>query len=105
MKPVSSRVVLPDEKYGWNADLSLLDADQFEYETYENWFLGSYGKRQRWLLRNQMILRCFYPKYKTSFSYVIPDFEIDKTGDYSIVYNMSEVEEKDYYNKKSIRSL
>ena len=88
-----------NEKYGWNADLSLLEADQFEYEIYENWFLGSYGKKATLVAAKPDDFTLLYPKYKTSFSYVIPDFEIDKTGDYSVVYNMSEVEEKDYYNK------
>jgi hypothetical protein len=88
-----------NETYGWNADLSLLDADKFEYVTYKDWFLGSQGKKVTLSRCQPDDFTLLYPKYETSFHYIVPAEGIDTTGDYSVVYNMAEVEECDYYNK------
>jgi hypothetical protein len=85
--------------YGWNADLSLLDADQFDYVTYEDWFLGSRGKKVTLSRCQPDDFTLLYPKYSTSFSYYVPAEGIDTIGDYSVVYDMSQIEECDYYNK------
>jgi hypothetical protein len=87
-----------NENYGWSADLSLLDADQFEYVTYENWFLGSQGKKVTLARCQPDDFTLLYPKYNTSFHYYVPAEGVDTLGDYSVVYNMSQVEECDYYN-------
>jgi hypothetical protein len=88
-----------NEKYGWNAELSLLDADQFDETVYEDWFLGSKGKKVTLSKCQPDDFTLIYPKYETSFHYCIPDKEMDIVGDYSIVYDMSAIEECDYYNK------
>jgi hypothetical protein len=87
-----------NENYDWNADLSLLDADQFDYVTYENWFLGSQGKKVTLAKCQPEDFTLFYPKYETSFHYCVTEIEIDTIGDYSVVYDMAQVEECDYYN-------
>jgi hypothetical protein len=88
-----------NENYGWNADLSLLDAEQFDYVTYEDWFLGSQGKKVTLSRCQPDDFTLLYPKYDVSFHYYIPTKEIDTIGDYSVVYDMSEIEDCDYYNK------
>jgi hypothetical protein len=88
-----------NENYGWSADLSLLDADQFDYVTYVDWFLGSQGKKVTLSRCQPDDFTLLYPKYNTSFHYYVPVEGINTTGDYSVVYNMSQIEECDYYHK------
>jgi hypothetical protein len=88
-----------NETYGWNADLSLLDADRFDYTTYENWFLGSQGKKVTLSRCQPDDITLFYPKYETSFRYYVPAEGIDTTGDYSVVYDMTQISNCDYYYK------
>jgi hypothetical protein len=88
-----------NENYGWNAELSRLDAGQFDYVTYEDWFLGSQGKKVTLSICQPDDFTLLYPKYDTSFRYYVPAEGIDTIGDYSVVYNMSQIEECDYYNK------
>ena len=88
-----------NDKYGWNSDLSLLDANQFDYVTYNNWFLGSQGKKVTLSRCKPDDFTLLYPKYKTNFHYYVPTKGIDATGDYPIVYDMTQIEECDYYKR------
>jgi hypothetical protein len=87
-----------NENYGWNADLSLLDAEQFDYVTYKDWFLGSQGKKVTLARCQPDDFTLLYPKYNTSFRYYVPTEGIDTIGDYSVLYDMSQIDECDYYN-------
>lgn len=88
-----------NEKYGWNADISLLDSDKFNYKTYKDWFLGSQGRKVTLSICEPDDFTLLYPKYDTKFHYCVPAEGVDAIGDYSVVYNMSQVEIRDYYNK------
>jgi hypothetical protein len=77
----------------------LLDADQFDYTTYENWFLGSQGKKVTLSRCQPDDITLFYPKYETSFHYYVPAEGIDTIGDYSVVYDMTQINNCDYYYK------
>jgi hypothetical protein len=88
-----------NDRYGWNAELSLLDTNQFEYKIYKDWFLGSQGKKVTMAHCEPDDFVLLYPNYETRFHYYVPDKRIDTVADYSIVYDMSQVEECDYYNK------
>ena len=86
--------------YGFSANTDLLNLNRFKQVVYSRWFLGSYGKklpRDREVEPDDFIL--LYPKFRNRFHLIIPDKDIDKKGDYSIVYNMEQVSEKDLYNK------
>jgi hypothetical protein len=86
-----------NDRYDLNADLSLLDSDNFDYVTYENWYLGSQGRKLTLARCEPDDFTLFYPKYETSFSYIVPDKGIDIVGDFSVTYDMSQVEKCDYY--------
>lgn len=88
-----------NEKYGWNTNLSLLNDDKFDYVTYKNWFLGSKGKKVTLSRCQPDDFTLLYPKYNTSFHYYVPAEGIDTIGDYSVVYDMSQIDECDFYNK------
>jgi hypothetical protein len=86
-----------NDHYGWNADLSLLDPEQFDYVTYEDWFLGSQGKKVTLARCQPDDFTLIYPKYETRFHYYVPSKKIDAAGDYSIVYDMTQIETCNYY--------
>lgn len=81
------------------ADETLLNTDQFTFENYENWFLGSQGKKVTLAQTEPDDFCMIYPKYHTQLRCVIPSREIDETGDFSVTYNMQQMDKKDYYDR------
>lgn len=88
-----------NENYGWNADLSKLDITNFDEILYPNWFLGSQGRKVTLAATDPEDFVMILPKYDTNFHYVIPSIGMDEEGDYSITYNMDQIEVCDYYLK------
>ena len=86
-------------EYAYSIDLSLLNVDKFTVVIYPSSFLGSHGRKVTLALTEPDDCVLFYPKYPTLLHYQIPDNDINIQGDFSITYNMSQVEEIDYYNK------
>lgn len=84
--------------YGWSSDTTKLDLEQFDLETYPDFFLGSQGKKVTLSRTTPDDFTLLYPKYDTLFHYVVYDNGIDDVGDYSICYNMNGLGNRDYYN-------
>lgn len=90
-----------DEQYGFKYDKELFDIKNYNVKTYENWFLGSQGKK---------VGRFFTPYGADDFDVITPKFETDlieeqplknwrREGDFTqTVMYMGNVENKDYYN-------
>lgn len=89
-----------NDTYGWNADVSLLDADRFDYKTYKECFLGSFGVKATLSRCRPDDFTLLYPKYDTKFHCRVPAEGINVIDDYSVVYNMSKIEDSDYYNNR-----
>lgn len=87
-----------NEKCDYSIDTSILEDDKFEYVVYEDWFLGSYGKKVTLALTTPEDISLIYPKYPTDFRCIMYNTGIDKTGDFSVIYKMDFIEKKDYYN-------
>ena len=85
--------------YGFQSDLSLLDLERFEIKTYPEWFLGSFGKKVTLARTQPDDFQLLYPRYETEFHYRVAKENIDAVHDYSVVYDMEQIDEKDYYNK------
>ncbi|MBE6909134.1 MAG: hypothetical protein E7474_06135 [Ruminococcaceae bacterium] len=85
------------EKNRYDVDPSLLSSDQFTTVLYPSWFLGSQGKKVTLSVTTPDDFSLLYPVYDTRIHFSIPDAEIDMCGDFSVVYDMSQVEKKDYY--------
>lgn len=81
------------------ADETLLDTDRFTFEKYENWFLGSQGKKVTLAQTEPDDFCMIYPKYETLLRCVIPSRNFDETGDFSVTYNMRQMDKKDYYER------
>lgn len=88
-----------NQEYEGTIDTSGLQPDNFTSKVYEEWFLGSYGKKVTLGKAKPEDFSLLYPNEKTLFHYVIPSLGIDSEGDFSITYNMETVEPQDYYNK------
>ena len=81
---------------GFNTNPSLLSSDRFDYVVYEDWFLGSQGKKATLVQATPEDISLIYPKDKPLFHYVIPNMGIDEIGDFSVTYMMEYINEKDY---------
>ena len=92
-----------NENYGFNADVSRLDSDQFDQKIYKDWFLGSRGKKVTLSRTEPDDFEVLYPKYETKLHFTAPAAHVDSFGDYSIIYNMEDIAEKDLYGKNPYR--
>ena len=81
---------------GFDTDPLRLSPDRFDYVVYEDWFLGSQGKKATLEQATPEDISLIYPKESSRFHYVIPNMEIDEVGDFSVTYMMDCIEEKDY---------
>jgi len=84
---------------GYNFDSSVLDSDNYTYDVYPDWFLGSEGKKVTLKVVDPDDFTLIYPNYKTFIHYQIPNLGIDEYGSFEITYDMECVDEIDYYNK------
>jgi len=82
--------------YGYQADLSRLDASNFRDERYPSWFLGSYGIKLTLASVQPEDFYLSYPLYPTSFHLSIPSMKIDRQGDFSILYDMTQMKPASY---------
>lgn len=87
------------ESYGYAVDLTVLNDDRIKSVLYPSWFLGSQGKKERMRESFPDDFTLFYPAYKTDLHYKVLNKYIDADGDFSILYDMSQVNERDYYGK------
>lgn len=85
--------------YEFQIDLERLNPDNYTSVIYEDYFLGSLGRKVTLGQAEPEDISLLYPDYKTSLHFEIPSIGIDLTGDFSITYNMEAVSEIDYYNK------
>jgi hypothetical protein len=86
-----------NEKFGFESDTEKLDAENFTVKTWREWFLGSQGKKVTLARCTPDDFSLIFPKYETLFRYVLPSKKMDETGSYSVAYDMTQVEKKDYY--------
>lgn len=84
---------------GFDIDLSLLDAENFDAQVYEDWFLGSQGKKVTLSRAQPEDISIIYPRYPVDLSLEIPSLDLSKRGGFDIIYRKYQIEEKDYYNR------
>lgn len=67
-------------------------------ETWEDWFLGSQGKRVGTLYGGVDGIELWKPVFETDFTYSVPIYEIERTGPFEESLLFPErLEEKDYF--------
>ena len=89
--------ILRDD-YGWDVEPEILKPENFEYVVYPEWFLGSQGKKLTLSRTKPDDFTMIYPKFPTHLHFEIPSRGIDTSGDFTVTYEMSKVETRDYYN-------
>ena len=87
------------DDYGWDIDPEILASERFKYVIYPEWFLGSQGKKVTHTRTKPDDFTMIYPAFTTNIHYEIPSIGLNTSGDFTVTYNMREIEPKDYYNK------
>lgn len=88
-----------NEDYGFAVDLSLFEPEHWRAELYENWFLGSQGKKVTLARARPENFTLLYPLFDTHFRIEIPSLDVDRTGDFSVFYRYGAVKTCDYYTQ------
>lgn len=86
-----------NKEFNYDIDLTLFSENSFEKVIYEDCSLGSHGRKVTLARAKPEDICLFYPNYPTSFHYSIPNLQIDTDGSFSVVYDMSKLETKSYY--------
>lgn len=86
-----------EEEYGIHIDHSLFGEENYKFVEYEDWFLGSYGKKVTLAQTAPDDFSLIYPKFTTELELKIPSKSIDVVGDFSVIYDMKQVKKRNYY--------
>lgn len=86
-----------EEDFGMRFPDVLLRRENYRKEPYPAYFLGSQGKKKTLVFAEPDDFFLLYPKFPTHMHYEIPGLGIDTDGDFSVTYDMHELERKDFY--------
>ena len=86
------------DKYGYELDERSMNADNYDKDVYEKWFLGSQGKKTGRYVAGVDDISIIYPKWDTHMSVTIPTQGIVREGTYKEAVFDERCLEKDYYN-------
>ena len=89
-----------DKDFRFQIDLSLFDQERFTREQYPDLFLGIQGRKLTTALAKPEPFTLLYPRYPTDLHFEAPNRGVDEDGDFSIVYDMWNVENKDDYYER-----
>ena len=86
-----------NEKGIIKSDLSLLKPDRWNKEIYENFDLGSRGKKITLARTTPDDITFYHPKFPTHLHLEIPNMAIKEDGDFDILYDKRRLDKVDYY--------
>lgn len=87
------------EKYGFPVDETALNEENYDITVYEDWFLGSQGKRVGSLYGGVDDISLWKPKFPTDFTYSSPAYFPDRSGPFEDSLLFPErLEPKDYFD-------
>lgn len=87
-----------NEHFGYQINLERLQPENYEYTLYEDYFLGSLGKKVTLARAKPDDFSLIYPKFPVDLHLRIPAINLDATGNFDIMYDTSILAEKDYYH-------
>lgn len=86
--------------WGITVDSFYTDPEHYETRTYEDWFLGSRGKRVGLYYGGVDDISVLYPSFETQMSLNVPSEEIFRSGSFQeVIFDYANIEEKDYFEK------
>lgn len=89
-----------NENYGFTYNPENADIDRFKVETYEDWFLGSYGKKVGIHFSSEVDdFELITPAFETDFTELLPLENKSREGSFSETLIYQDKLEKGYYNK------
>lgn len=89
-----------NENYGYDIDSSYYDLENYNVQTYEDWFLGSHGKRVGIYYGGVDDIDVITPKFSTNITFEAPSQDIVRTGPFEqSALDQEKIAEKDYFNK------
>lgn len=91
-----------DDLYGFDYSAEYADLSNYEIETYEDWFLGSLGKKTGRYFSELGVddIDLITPKFETQLTEAQPFKEEMRTGEFlDTVLFMENLEERDFYGK------
>lgn len=83
--------------YGLMIDTAPFAADRYTETVYEDWCLGSQGKKLTLSRVSAEDFSLFYPTFTTQLRLSIPDIALEVKGGFEILYDMSYFDVVDYY--------
>jgi len=89
------------ENHKFQFDLKYFDPRLYSNVLYPNNFLGYHGRKGTLVTAKPEDFSLPYPNFQNRFHYEIKNLGIDETGLFPILYNVSKVEQNDYYKSKS----
>jgi|GEM_PF-623512 len=87
------------KNYFMNVDVEIIDEANFDKQVFEDFFLGSQGKKVTLEKTKPEDFTLYYPKFDTKLKVFIPNMNIDEVGNFTLLYNMNSVSEQDFYGK------
>lgn len=83
--------------YDVDVDFGHFSEVDYDVVNYENYFLGSQGKKVTLAKTTAEDIALYYPKFSTDVRLEIPSLGIDTRGDFTIMYDMEMVKKRDFY--------
>lgn len=83
--------------YDVDVDFGHFSEADYDVVNYENYFLGSQGKKVTLAKTTAEDIALYYPKFSTDVQLEIPSLGIDTRGDFTIMYDMERVKKRDFY--------
>jgi hypothetical protein len=88
-----------NENNGFTINLDTFHPEQYQYNIYKDWFLGSLGKKVTLVRTPPEDFTLIYPKFDTDISLKIPEIYIDARGNFDVFIWPDMIKIKDYYNR------
>lgn len=87
-----------NERFGLSLDTAALAPEKFDYEVYEDWFLGSQGKKVTLARAVPEDFTMIYPRETADLTICIPSLAVEKRGDFDVTYRFAQVDTCAYYD-------
>lgn len=83
--------------YDVDVDFGHFSEADYDVVNYENYFLGSQGKKVTLAKTTAEDIALYYPKFSTDVRIEILSKGIDERGDFTVMYDMNQVKKRDFY--------